>query len=78
MLKSYVFSFQVIEIFTKSLVNRRALFDRETSSYSKYGLLMARDQFRKDPPSGLNVRNKDEVFAFNFFYYFFFNFIKID
>nr|XP_039253780.1 Fanconi anemia group M protein-like isoform X1 [Styela clava] len=45
---------KVIEIFTKSLVNRRALFDRETSSYSKYGLLMARDQFRKDPPSGLN------------------------
>lgn len=45
---------KVIGIFTKSLVSRRALFERETSSYSKYGLLMARDQFRKDPPSGLN------------------------
>ena len=42
-------------MFISNLVNNRALYNKDVRHLSKYALLMARDQFRKDPPSGLAV-----------------------
>ncbi|CAK8692249.1 unnamed protein product [Clavelina lepadiformis] len=44
----------VIQMFINCLVNNKVIFNKDAAYFSKYALLMARDQYRKDPPTGLS------------------------
>jgi len=42
-------------MFVNNLVNNKAIYNQDVRCLTKFALLMARDQFRKDPPIGLPV-----------------------
>lgn len=46
---------ELLATFLRTLERHMVIMDHDATRYTKYGLLMARDQYRKNPPSGLSV-----------------------
>ncbi|XP_016072835.1 PREDICTED: Fanconi anemia group M protein isoform X2 [Miniopterus natalensis] len=48
--KAYV---QILEVFASSLIQRNLLMRRDIPNLTKYQIILARDQFRKNPPTNI-------------------------
>lgn len=48
---------QVLEKFTSRLVQSRVMAHKELRTLSKYQLILARDQFRRNPPSHIKAQS---------------------
>ncbi|KAG8517748.1 Fanconi anemia group M protein [Galemys pyrenaicus] len=57
--KAYI---QILETFASSLIQRNVLMRRDIPNLTKYQIILARDQFRKNPSPNIVVGDKDKFF----------------
>lgn len=55
---------QVLEKYTSRLVQSRVMAHKDLRTLSKYQLILARDQFRRNPPPHIKARTLRIIFVF--------------
>lgn len=60
-----LFLLQVLEKFTSRLVQSRVMAHKDLRTLSKYQLILARDQFRKNPPQHIKAQTTTHLFFAN-------------